>query len=73
MSYIIPQPRPSTEVLRASIADADAVLEWAAANPAQAGSLAWHTLGSTKEIRDFAAADLAARELLDRIASGRKA
>lgn len=72
MSYVQPQPRPSIETLRASIADADDVLAWAAANPAQAGSLAAHTLGITKSVRDHAVADLATRELLDRIMAGRK-
>lgn len=73
MSYLHPQPIPSTAVLRARIADANEVLAWAAANPAEAGSLAEHTLGITRQIRDHAAADLATRELMDRIVSRRSA
>lgn len=73
MSHFQPQSRPSLAQLRASIADADEVLAWAAAHPAQAGSLAAHTLGITRSIRNHAAADLATRELMDRITAGRKA
>lgn len=65
------QPRRSAAELHARIADADEVLAWAAAHPSQAGSLAAHTLSITKTIRDHAAADLAARELLERITSRR--